>query len=484
MANVADKPQPPTGDEKKNEKVPSPWSVLWPAYLCSFVDFLGFGVAIPILPFFTMELGWITNDPKCPKACPEPGPFVNGTYNRCGRIPECGTAVDYGLLQSIFAVGQFFGGVIFGKLSDKYGRKVCVMVSLFGSSLGYGWCGLAPNLTHLYLARLWSGLFGGTQPVVSAMILDTVSPRERPKYFGIAGAMIGVAFVFGPALGGLVAAILTKRAAFFAPTVVAMIVQCVAWFNVKETSKNGGICGAQDPAIEAIKRKVPVAIIIEEIKLKAAKLDTEEGRLEAAAAAAAAAKNTQNGNKPEKPKLPTVIYALCFCYFLHWFSFSQMTAMFAMVWMALFNTGTTAVAIFLTIAGVWGIFNQAVSVKQSVKWLGPEKVIIISSLMGCIGQAGWTFIDIDWLHYVYFMIFISFSNSFQMAILSTLLGRSCPPQIRGLATGLLNAGGTVGKAIAPIVAGPLFMSDVLAIKHKCKFKLFIPHIYTIFRKSF
>ena len=65
MANVADKPQPPTDDEKKNGKVPSPWSVLWPAYLCSFVDFLGFGVAIPILPFFTMELGWITNDPKC-----------------------------------------------------------------------------------------------------------------------------------------------------------------------------------------------------------------------------------------------------------------------------------------------------------------------------------------------------------------------------------------------------------------------------------
>merc|ERR1712216_479830 len=94
-------------------------SILWPAYLCVFVDFLGLGISIPVLPFFTLELGWDSHA-VCPSTCPEPDP-VGETM--CGRTPGCGSSIDVGAILGVFALGQMIGNQVMGRVSDRIGRK-------------------------------------------------------------------------------------------------------------------------------------------------------------------------------------------------------------------------------------------------------------------------------------------------------------------------------------------------------------------------
>ena len=224
--------------EQDAEALPNPFAVLWPAYLCSFIDFLGIGIAIPILPYYVLEMPWEEGH-KCP-VCPQPADY-NSTSFECGKVEGCGTATEVGLSIAFFGLGQVIGNLIMSKASDKLGRKLVVMMSLLTSSLGFLWCGLATTLTSLLIARSCTGIFGGTLPVVQAMVLDTIGDqRERPKYFGIASATLGMGFMAGPAVGAAVGAISgSKRTAFFSPVIIASACLVVAMFKVKETKPGG-----------------------------------------------------------------------------------------------------------------------------------------------------------------------------------------------------------------------------------------------------
>ena len=96
----------------------------------------------------------------------------------------------------------------------------------------------------MYTFRLLSGLAGGTLPVIISMVLDTVQDvPERAKFFGLAGASIGFAFMFGPAIGAGVAAAFGKRSGFFAPAVIAFVTLIAAYYKIVETHPTKGILG-------------------------------------------------------------------------------------------------------------------------------------------------------------------------------------------------------------------------------------------------
>ena len=234
-----------TGDQ------PNIFKLLWPAYMCAFVDFLGAGIAIPILPYYMLELPW-EEGTKCP-TCPQT-PGFNATLSggACGEVKGCGTSIEVGLSIFMFGFGQVIGNVIMSRLSDKVGRKAIIMTSIMASALGYLWCGVATTIMSLLTARLVSGICGGTLPVVQAMILDVVGdPRERPKYFGLASAMLGLGFMIGPALGAAVAFISgNKRVAFFSPVVIASLCCVIGFFKIAETRPAGGICGPRQKVVE------------------------------------------------------------------------------------------------------------------------------------------------------------------------------------------------------------------------------------------
>jgi len=108
-----------------------------------------------------------------------------------------------GLLLTTFAVMQFIFAPILGGLSDRFGRRPVLLIALFGFAIDSFIMAWAPSLTWLFAARILSGLFGATYATCYASIVDISAPEERAKLFGFAGAALGLGFIFGPALGGL-----------------------------------------------------------------------------------------------------------------------------------------------------------------------------------------------------------------------------------------------------------------------------------------
>jgi len=430
----------------------TPFSVLWVAYLCVFVDFLGLAISIPILPYFTLELPWDSNFicPSCPQDASVTDFSVEG---RCGEIEGCGTAIDVGMTSTAFAGGQILGNFLMSRASDRVGRKLIIMISLACSALGYMWCGLAPNLYHLYAARVFSGIAGGTLPVVQAMVLDvTGDPRERPKYFGLAGACLGMGFMIGPALGAFFAAVLDKRAALFSPCFIAATVLVVGALKIQETRPAGGICGPRSPKAAAVE---------------------SEGAAKFAAFMAAIPGGPPAAVEMSATQLPRTVYACALALTLSAFSFTSMTSMTALTWPIAYNLGPQELGIFLMFVGCVGIFNNVVVIKKLAARFGPERVVIAATLVQCVGITSYTFIDlIDpgnmWIFAPYILFFtacICVPWDMQMANLITIAGNSVPPELRGMTTGLVASGMSLGMALCPIVSGPLFMSDILVFEH-------------------
>ncbi|MGB8647833.1 MAG: MFS transporter [Anaerolineae bacterium] len=136
-----------------------------------FVDMLGYGIVIPLLPFYVQRLG--------------SGAAMAGT------------------LGSLYALTQLFSGPVLGALSDRYGRRPVLLICLFGTGLAYLTLGLADSLALVFLAIGVDGVTGGNVSTAYAYIADVTTPDIRARGMGLAGAAFGLGLMAGPALGGL-----------------------------------------------------------------------------------------------------------------------------------------------------------------------------------------------------------------------------------------------------------------------------------------
>lgn len=125
-------------------------------------------------------------------------PFLIGQY-----VPDTRVAVVLSALVSAFALCQFLAAPVFGALSDRYGRKPILIVSLLGSVIGYALLGIGGALWVLFLGRIIDGLTAGNQSALFAYIADITEPHERGRWYGLLGGAIGIGFMIGPAIGGL-----------------------------------------------------------------------------------------------------------------------------------------------------------------------------------------------------------------------------------------------------------------------------------------
>lgn len=164
-------------------------SPLLPVFLIVLLDMLGVGIIIPVLPalFMTPETSILPPDTS-----------------------EAQRSIWYGYLVAIYPLMQFFGAPVLGALSDRYGRKPLLMLSLAGTLVGYllfGWAIMIGNLPLLFISRALPGFTGGNISIVFSAISDLTvhRPAERPKYFGLVGMAFGLGFILGPALGGVLA---------------------------------------------------------------------------------------------------------------------------------------------------------------------------------------------------------------------------------------------------------------------------------------
>ncbi len=145
-------------------------------FITILIDIIGIGIIIPIVPDLIQEL---TN-------------FGNSE-----------AAVYGGFLAATYASMQFIFAPILGALSDTYGRRRLLLISLFGLGLDYIVIVFAPSLAWLFVARIISGICGSSITVANAYIADISAPKDRAKNFGMIGAAFGLGFIVGPSLGGL-----------------------------------------------------------------------------------------------------------------------------------------------------------------------------------------------------------------------------------------------------------------------------------------
>jgi MFS transporter, DHA1 family, tetracycline resistance protein len=142
-------------------------------FLIVFVDLVGFGLVIPLLPFYALRF---TTSPR-----------------------------EVTLLLAVYSLMQLFTAPLWGRLSDRVGRRPVLAISMAASVLAYFWIGSATALWMLFAARGLAGACAGNIAAAQAYIADITRPEERAKGMGLIGAAFGLGFIIGPALGGLLA---------------------------------------------------------------------------------------------------------------------------------------------------------------------------------------------------------------------------------------------------------------------------------------
>jgi len=162
-------------------------------FLTVFVDLLGFGIVIPILPLYAQAIA------------DHPSPWM-ASVNQFLGLGGTGTTpgafwAGVGFLS--FSLMQFIASPILGRTSDKVGRKPVLWISLVGSALGYLMLALTSRFEWMLAARILDGITGGNISVAQAAMADSSEPEERSKVMGMIGAAFGLGFVLGPALAGI-----------------------------------------------------------------------------------------------------------------------------------------------------------------------------------------------------------------------------------------------------------------------------------------
>ena len=152
-------------------------------------------------------------------------PFLLGSY-----LPAAQIVVGMSALASVFAACTFLAAPILGALSDRYGRKKILIISLLGSVIGYILFGIGGALWVLFLGRIIDGLTAGNISTLFAYIADTTEPQERTKWFSYIGAAMGIGCMIGPALGGLLGAISIALPFFVTAGIMFLSVICTYFF--------------------------------------------------------------------------------------------------------------------------------------------------------------------------------------------------------------------------------------------------------------
>lgn len=177
-------------------------------FITVLIDVIGLGIIIPIIPDLIIEL----------------------TGEGLSEASRYG-----GYLLFAYAIMQFIFSPILGGLSDKYGRRPILLISLFGLGIDYIFHALAPTLTWLFVGRVLAGICGASFTTANAYIADISTPDKRAQNFGLVGAAFGLGFIIGPAIGGLVGGYFGVRAPFYAAAILSLVNLIYGYFVLPES---------------------------------------------------------------------------------------------------------------------------------------------------------------------------------------------------------------------------------------------------------
>ena len=171
-------------------------------FLTIFVNLVGFGIIIPLLPFYAETFG--------------------------------ASPLTIGLLFAVFSACQLVAAPALGDLSDRYGRRPVLIFSLAGTVVSFVLMAVAHSIVTLFVARIIDGLSGGNISTARAYVADVTEPKDRAKAYGLIGAAFGLGFIMGPALSGMLASI-SYTAPVWAAAALTLVATLMAWLWLPET---------------------------------------------------------------------------------------------------------------------------------------------------------------------------------------------------------------------------------------------------------
>lgn len=373
-------------------------SPLAPVFLTVFLDMLGVGIIIPVLPALFISAGTS---------------FLPADTSVAER------SMLYGYLIAVYPLMQFFGAPVLGALSDRYGRKPMLMVSLFGTLVGYllfGWAILIKNLPLLFLSRALPGFTGGNISIVYSAISDLTSNdlESRPKYFGLVGMAFGLGFILGPALGG----ILADR------TVVSWFDHSTPfWFTAALTLVN----------ILLLWRLFP---------------ETLKSRRERAVRFFSGFSNIRKAfSSPNLRGIFRVSLLLSL-------GFSFFTQFFSVYLMQRFSMTEKEVGLVFGWVGIWLVFTQGVTVRRLSAKVAPQQVLRYSILLLAIAVPLVLIPGNPW-NILWINPLIATFQGITAPNLTTVVSAQASAQEQGEILGINQSMISVGQIIPPLIAGYL-----------------------------
>jgi DHA1 family tetracycline resistance protein-like MFS transporter len=171
-------------------------------FLTILVNLVGFGIIIPLLPFYAEHFG--------------------------------ASPLLIGLLFGVYSLCQLVAAPVLGDWSDRYGRRPVLILSLLGTVVSFAMLALAQSVTMLFLARIVDGLSGGNIATARAYVADVTEPQDRARAYGLIGAAFGLGFILGPALSGMLAPI-SYTAPIWMAAALTLAATVMAWLWLPET---------------------------------------------------------------------------------------------------------------------------------------------------------------------------------------------------------------------------------------------------------
>jgi len=369
---------------------------IWIILFTILLDSLGIGILVPIVPQLL-------------------GNPASSQYLLSGPESQALGYILLGFLVAIFPIMQFFATPVLGQLSDRYGRKPVLAISLAGTALGYALFAIGivlRSIPLLFVARALDGITGGNLSVAQAAIADVTAPNERTKNFGLIGAVFGVGFILGPFLGGVLAD----------PTIVRWFTAATPfWFAAILATTNTVSLIVQFQETNKHIRHVPLQL----------------------------ARSLNNiARAYALPELRPIFVTIFFfnagfgffisffgVYLIHRFGFSQ-----------------TQIGNFFAYIGLCMIFTQLVTTRRVAARFSEPQVLRVS-LLGVSMMMGSYLLppSARWI----FLIapFSSTFNGLTMANMGGLLSRAVAPEVQGEILGIGSSIQALAQALPPLGAG-------------------------------
>ena len=371
---------------------------VWFMWFTIFIDILGIGILIPVIP-------QLLGNPESSYY------LLNPSQADIGLI-------ILGLLVASYPFATFFAAPVLGALSDKYGRKPVLTISILGTAISYFIFAFAiyiKNIPLLFISRIVDGFTGGNISVAQAVIADITNKEERTKVFGMIGAAFGLGFIIGPFFGGILSD--SDILPFFnatTPFIFSGILAMLHGLSIKFFCK------------ESIKEKDRARVVD----------------------FFASVKNIFRAHKYENVRMLFLVS------FLFNAGFSFFTSFFNVYLTHKFNFDATAIGNFFAYVGVWIILAQVFFVRVFAKKFKEEKVLGPAYMLSALGILFYLIPD-----KAYYLLFIvplaSLPNALQMANFSSLLSKRTPDQMRGEIMGINSSVNSLGQAIPPLFAGAI-----------------------------